>query len=817
MRTAKALTRPAAPVAAARPSLARSGAGRDTGGAASAAFDFASLSVNGVPLRRKLAVGSASDAAEGEADRAAERVMRMPAAGPVLQRACAACEKEDEKVHRKETGAGPSEAPDIVHDVVSSGGSPLDAATRAFMEPRFGHDFSRVRVHTDARAAQSASAVNARAYTVGNDIVFGGGAFAPHSQSGRSLLAHELAHTLQQGGGAPLRRKSQWDAATEQCAAEPKDKWIKTVVVDQNKSQTATVTWSNGDTNSYPCSTGKGHCCNDEGKSVPACEGVGSRITGTNCTPITSGPGVTVKNRVYDHGGVYYWTEFEPDRFIALHKYAPVDGTPLSHGCVRLNQDAAVTIFCGSRQNATVVKVVNPARPDCSNKNLQQAWLGDFTTASSPDDGPDRNDVLQERKDLESAFGKKRKPDEYKTLTEKDIPRCVQRTVEEDRLKTPNAPGGKTGTDMMTGTPEEKIANDFATAYGATATAADALTLVKQKGHDLWQTAKADVQGNKDVKNDRPLYWARLKMSQTIRTAKPKWATSAAIVQAHIDALEQASRGIDSVSFAGVADGVKKILITGFDPFSLGGEMRRSNPSGAAVLDLDGQTISSGSGAAARSGFVKGAILPVRFEDFDRGMVENLVGPQVSGANHVDMVMTISQGSSSFELERYAGRARSEGTDNLDKTFGSHKKPDAGQGLKSNDEFIETTTTKAQRDAMEGPKGQVVSANGHTFSVYTDDMVKAEKNGSETPMTGAQAIKEKDPAITGSGGGFLSNEVFYRAVSTVKASPNKNIPMIHLHVPALDNDVSDKDFESWRTGIVQAVRQILSRVLSQLP
>ncbi len=202
MQTRQLLRRPASQAPAACPSQAAPRARHESTDAASVWFDFASLSVNGAPLRRKLAVGSPHDAAESEADRVAEHVMRMPETGPVLQRACVACEKEDEKLHRKETGAGPAEAPGIVEDVVSSGGSPLDAATRAFMEPRFGHDFSRIRVHTDARAAQSASAVNARAYTVGSDIVFGGGTYAPHSQSGRALLAHELAHTIQQGSSA---------------------------------------------------------------------------------------------------------------------------------------------------------------------------------------------------------------------------------------------------------------------------------------------------------------------------------------------------------------------------------------------------------------------------------------------------------------------------------------------------------------------------------------------------------------------------------------------------------------------------------------
>ena len=91
--------------------------------------------------------------------------------------------------------------PPIVHEVLRSPGQPLDAATRAFMEPRFGHDFSRVRVHTDAKAAESAQAVNALAYTVGNSVVFGTGQFAPNAAVGKKLLAHELTHVAQHSTG----------------------------------------------------------------------------------------------------------------------------------------------------------------------------------------------------------------------------------------------------------------------------------------------------------------------------------------------------------------------------------------------------------------------------------------------------------------------------------------------------------------------------------------------------------------------------------------------------------------------------------------
>src|SRR5437016_4260067 len=95
---------------------------------------------------------------------------------------------------KKETA---NEVPPIVQDVLSSSGQPLNADTRDFMEPRFGHDFSQVRVHTDERAVESAQAVDALAYTVGQDVVFGEGQYEPETGEGKRLLAHELTHVVQ--------------------------------------------------------------------------------------------------------------------------------------------------------------------------------------------------------------------------------------------------------------------------------------------------------------------------------------------------------------------------------------------------------------------------------------------------------------------------------------------------------------------------------------------------------------------------------------------------------------------------------------------
>ena len=173
-------------------------------------------------IQRKLVVGQPNDPLEHEADSVAGQVMRMPAseikpaaAPPQVSRKCAACEEEQANtLQTKPAGrAEPtrSEAPPIVHEMLRAPGRPLDAAvatldpgepldagTLAFMEPRFNYNFSEVRVHADSRAAESARSVNALAYTVGRDVVFGAGQYAPTTLSGQQLLAHELTHVVQQ-------------------------------------------------------------------------------------------------------------------------------------------------------------------------------------------------------------------------------------------------------------------------------------------------------------------------------------------------------------------------------------------------------------------------------------------------------------------------------------------------------------------------------------------------------------------------------------------------------------------------------------------
>ena len=146
-------------------------------------------------LQAKLVVSAANDPFEHDADRAAAEVLNQPTPAPGHV-SSATAPRVSRRPTRGATLAGP--ATTSVTATLRTPGEPLTPSTRAFFEPRFGHDFSRVRIHRDAPAAASARAVAAHAYTVGHHVVFARGRYAPQIASGRALLAHELAHVVQQ-------------------------------------------------------------------------------------------------------------------------------------------------------------------------------------------------------------------------------------------------------------------------------------------------------------------------------------------------------------------------------------------------------------------------------------------------------------------------------------------------------------------------------------------------------------------------------------------------------------------------------------------
>ena len=213
-----------------------------------------------IPIQPKLSVGSSDDPLEKEADEMADQVMRKPnpepirfsAAKNIISRKCAECEKEEqlqrkennseisfpvadrldfsaskssisrkcaecekeEELQRKESQSdSTSHAPSIVDNVLSSPGRSLDADTRSFMESRFDHDFTNVKIHDNDIAAKSADSINALAYTSGNNIVFNSGQYNANTDSGKRLLAHELSHVVQQNG-SNLQRKEEATSGT---------------------------------------------------------------------------------------------------------------------------------------------------------------------------------------------------------------------------------------------------------------------------------------------------------------------------------------------------------------------------------------------------------------------------------------------------------------------------------------------------------------------------------------------------------------------------------------------------------------------------
>ncbi len=229
-------------------------------------------------IQAKLTIGQPGDIYEQEADRVAEQVMRMPAPDatektvisgqtqlPHIQRMCPEC---DEKLHRKVegihiqrvcteceeelhrqpmeeeeeeilqakevTGETPEVTPELEAQISStrSGGQPLPDSVRAFFEPSFGYDLSHVRVHTDAKAAESAQRVSAMAYTIGHNVVFGHGQYAPKAEIGKRLLAHELTHVVQQGGAVPRSPRSAEakPSATFQRTTEPASSRVSDVM-----------------------------------------------------------------------------------------------------------------------------------------------------------------------------------------------------------------------------------------------------------------------------------------------------------------------------------------------------------------------------------------------------------------------------------------------------------------------------------------------------------------------------------------------------------------------------------------------------------
>ncbi len=388
--------------------------------------------------------------------------------------------------------------------------------------------------------------------------------------------------------------------------------------------------------------------------------------------------------------------------------------------------------------------------------------------------------------------------------------------------------------------------------------------LVKQEGTRLWRAAVDRAQGRRlsgslPAGDDRMLYWARLVMTKTLRGWMPSFALSDAERTELEWELERASRGQYDITLP-AGDGHVRIVLSGFDPFTLGDpgatdddSIRIGNPSGAAALAYDGYEFSLGNG---KTGHIETFILPVSYPPFDRGMEEDTLGPWFQpGPSRADMAITMSQGSGyRFKLEEYNGRFRGtfEGNDGvvtckatgslLPRSDGCNIHPPARWlGYESMPwqaarppQFVESTLPIAPMiSAMTGtqvprPPGSQ-AAPGHAFDVVwgydydafpvcsepSVDFFYDPVSTTYPPPGNPQPPSASMCARAGSGGDYLSNESAYRA-TLLRDALGLTIPVGHIHTPIMtrfepgsSDAITDERFEAYRTAIVHQGRLLI--------
>ncbi|WP_406377889.1 pyroglutamyl peptidase [Streptomyces sp. NBC_00197] len=353
----------------------------------------------------------------------------------------------------------------------------------------------------------------------------------------------------------------------------------------------------------------------------------------------------------------------------------------------------------------------------------------------------------------------------------------------------------------------DTVAPEFARALARAGSYAQAERIVRRQGARLWQRAVDRVQGRGPAggdlsrDDDRPLYWARLGMTLEVRRWQPAFGVTDARRGRLLDALERGSRGQDAVRYP-PRDRVRRILVTGFDPFTLDRDVRISNPSGATALALDGTTIRTAEGPAR----VEAVVFPVRWRDFAEGAVERALGPYLP---HVDLFTTVSQGRvGRFDVERTNGAWRG--------------------GFPDNENVSSTGTVPVTDPAAQPqwtsttlPYARIVAAPTGRFPVYDHTAVTEIPAGGADPVVRDDGPTPGSQARAGGGGDYLSNEIAYRAtLLRDRLGLGASLPGGHVHTPVLEfgpgntdpasGAVTDPAFVRNRLDIVAQVRAILT-------
>ncbi len=317
--------------------------------------------------------------------------------------------------------------------------------------------------------------------------------------------------------------------------------------------------------------------------------------------------------------------------------------------------------------------------------------------------------------------------------------------------------------------------------------------LIANEGNQLWRTAIDEYAKRKDF-DDRPLYWARLKFNTIIKNTKLFAKLSKTEQQQLLWISELATRGNSDVEFD--KNTRFKILLTGFDPFFLDRNIDQSNPSGVIATAFDNKVFYVGGQAVE----VETLIVPVRFEDFDKGMIETMLTPRLQN-KQVDMIVTVSMGRDDFDLERFPGLRRSaKAPDNLNVYTGASVENPlvpmyAGKMLKG-PEFNQFSLPASAMKLAEG-----------AFKINDNHKVTT-KTKSFHPKT----LNELDGEVSvqGSGGGYLSNEISYRSL-LLRDKYQADLPVGHIHTPRYQGFKPEKIEK-----MVNQVEQMLIKALESL-
>jgi pyrrolidone-carboxylate peptidase len=382
----------------------------------------------------------------------------------------------------------------------------------------------------------------------------------------------------------------------------------------------------------------------------------------------------------------------------------------------------------------------------------------------------------------------------------------VPLTVEEQRLDDTLVTGGPAvGPALVQLAGFDGRVTDFTAKLCRQIAPKQAQQFVQREGNALWKAAVARAQSTKpvthDAYDDRPLYWARLQLSSALRQWTPRFAMAPNDRATLIQQFDWASRGLSDAAFPSKPS-VRRIAVTGFDPFQLTGvNVRRANPAGAAALQLDGREISTPTGKVV----LQAAVLPVLWGGFDEGVVEQFYGSALQ--QKPDAFVTISQGRPNrFDVERWAARWRGGFADNNNVgSFGSV--PNAAGWPQPGNEFIETSL----------PFQKMIDAGTGPFTVNFN------RAFCEWVVVGSQqSCRTDEPtpgrvAASGGGGDYLSNESMYRANRLRIGYGAKNVLGGHLHTPVLGQPadpaaLTDSAFEKQRRDIADQVKALVSVV-----